>query len=301
MKFLLFADLHYAPGVFRSLEWEALHAFQKRAEESGCDMMLHCGDLTYPERHRDFVEAYNSFHIPSYHCLGNHDMDGCTTEEACAIYGMPNDYYFFDMGGYRFVITNTSYFVKDGTALSYANGNYFACPETRETVPQAQLAWLEETVNTSPFPCVLASHASYERANGVRNREEVVRIINEANRKRKHSVLMCMNGHHHRDNLRVLDGVLYFDVNSASYDWVDIKHDKYPAEECKKYSCLARTVCYNDPLSAVVTLEGSTITIEGCESSMYLGINREHIGAPVYDACGREVVPRIQSAKITLS
>lgn len=300
MKFLLFSDLHYAPGVFRSLEWEALRTFQRRAEENGCDMILHCGDFTYPEKHRDFVEAYNSFHIPSYHCFGNHDMDGCTMEEARDIYKMPADYYFFDMGGYRFIITNTSYFVKDGEPVPYSNANYFAYPETRETLPPAQLAWLEETVSTSPYPCIIASHSSYERIDGVKNRQAVLDIINAANRRKKHSVLMCINGHHHRDNFRILDGVLYFDVNSASYDWIENTHNLYPAEECEKCKCLNHTVCYNDALSAVVTLEGTTVTVDGCESSMYLGINREQAGARIYDCMGRAVTPRIQSVKITL-
>ena len=59
-------------------------------------------------------------------------------------------------------------------------------------------------------------------------------------------------------------------------------------------------VAYTDPLYAIVTVEGNTVTIEGVESTMLYGINREHIGAPLLDSSGRSVKPRIQSAKITL-
>ena len=36
------------------------------------------------------------------------------------------------------------------------------------------------------------------------------------------------------------------------------------------------------------------------ETTMYLGITREMTGNPPFDRAGRPVVPRVQSAKITL-
>ena len=45
--------------------------------------------------------------------------------------------------------------------------------ETRETLPPGELAWLEETVNSSPYPCIILSHSSYERPDGVKNRDAV--------------------------------------------------------------------------------------------------------------------------------
>ena len=63
---------------------------------------------------------------------------------------------------------------------------------------------------------------------------------------------------------------------------------------------MKNTVVYNDPIHAVITLEGTTITIEGMESSMLMGFNREHTDNEIFDPMGRPVVPRVQSAKITL-
>ena len=123
---------------------------------------------------------------------------------------------------------------------------------------------------------------------------------NEANRKKPHSVILCINGHHHRDYIRILDGVCYFDLNSASYDWVPVKHGNYPKEMCDEIRLLSNTVVYNDPIHAIITLEGTTITIEGMESSMFMDINREHTDNPIYDGAGRPVTPTVQSAKITL-
>ena len=125
-------------------------------------------------------------------------------------------------------------------------------------------------------------------------------IINEANRKRPHSVILCINGHYHRDNVRILDNVCYFDLNSASYDWVDKEHFLYPQKYNEEFRLMKNTVVYDDPIHAIITLEGTTITIEGMESTMFMGFNREHTTNDVYDRMGRPVVPRVQSAKITL-
>jgi len=89
-------------------------------------------------------------------------------------------------------------------------------------------------------------------------------------------------------------------VNSASYDYVSNPHTLYPDVDRWKAGALHYTVCYNDPLHAIVTLEGNTIDIEGMESSMFMGITREMTNNPVYDAMGRPVTSKIQTVRITL-
>ena len=108
MKFLVFADYHFHPGVFKSFGIEGIKTLQKAAEDNGCDMIIHAGDFCHGTKNtKEIVEVYNNFHIPSYHCLGNHDMDQRPIEETLAAYNMPSDYYYFDMGGYHFMVTNT--------------------------------------------------------------------------------------------------------------------------------------------------------------------------------------------------
>ncbi len=302
MKFFLFADLHHFPGVLMTGTWEDLRHLQHRAEEENCEFMIHAGDFCHgPSTVEEYVRAYNDFHIPSYHALGNHDTDHTDYQEVLRRYNMPNGYYYFDRSGYRMIITDTNYYCVNGEYIHYNLGNYYANQAYRDYVPPEQLEWLEKTIADSPYPCILISHSSFERkADGVKNQEQVRRIINEANRRKKHSVIMCINGHHHRDYMRILDDVCYLDMNSVCYDWLPIKHNLFPEELCQKYRCMRNVVIYNDPLYAVVTIEGSTITIEGVESTMFMGINREHTENPVCDLSGREVVPRVQSAKITL-
>ena len=301
MKFFLFADFHYAPGIFLGGTPEALAAFQKRAEEEECEFMIHAGDFcNCRESHRFLIDAYNNFHIPSYHVLGNHDADNVTYEETLRYYRMPNGYYYFDHGGYRMIVLNPNYYRHNGEYINFSLGNYIKHGPERDWIPPDQLAWLRETIASSEGPCILISHESFERPDGVKNRDEVRAIINEANARRPHSVLACINGHYHRDHREIIDGVLYLEVNATTYDWLEKRHDLYPADLCEKVTSLSHTVVYNDPLSAVVTVEGTTIRVEGTESTMFMGVTREMTGCRSLDAAGRPVVPRISSFEVTL-
>lgn len=301
MKFLLFADLHHYPGEFMGGTWEDLQEIQRRAEEENCEFLIHAGDFCHgPTLVPDYVKAYNDFHIPSYHCLGNHDSDHTPYEETIRMYNMPNGYYFFDQGGYRMIVLNPNYYYVDGQYHVYSMGNYYSNGAYRDYMPPEQLKWLEETIASAEGPCILISHESFERPDGVKNRQEVLRIIDEANRRKEHSVLMCINGHYHRDFLRILNNVCYYDMNSASFDWVEEEHTCYPEEECRKITYLNHIVVYDDPLYAIVTVEGASITIEGKKSTMYRGVTREMTGNRVYDRAARPVTPEVQSAKITL-
>ena len=301
MRFLLFSDLHFYPGVWDGGTWEDLRYLQQRAEETNCDFIIHAGDFTHGKPDADeFIRAYNDFHIPSYHCLGNHDADKCAFEETVQKYRMPNDYYYFDCKGYRMVVLNPNFYYVNGEFVHYSNGNYFQFGAYRDYMPPEQQQWLEKVLAESPYPCILISHESFERPDGVQNREAVLRIIDEANRRKPGTVLMCINGHYHRDNIRILNNVCYFDMNSASFEWIDGPHNLYPEEEMKKYSHSKYTLIYEAPLHAIVTLEGNTIIVEGMESSMKYGITREMTDNPVTDPAGRLMRPTVQSAKITL-
>ena len=302
MKFLMFSDFHCYPGVFKAGTVEDICFLQRRAVEEGCDFLLHAGDLCHgAELVPELMAACDASPLPMYHCLGNHDTDSTSLVRTLEAYHMPDGHYFFDHGGYRFIICDPNYYLLDGEYIHFDLGNYYAHPTKRHFMPPDQLDWLEKTIAESAFPCVLISHESFEReADSVQNYADVRRIINAANRKKPHSVLLCINGHHHRDNLRILDGVCYWDLNSTSYDWIDTPHSLYPAELYEQHRLVGNTVVYSDLLYAVVELNGTTVRIRGKESSMLYGISRQHTDNPVYDAMGRPVSPTIQSVEITL-
>ncbi len=302
MKFLVFSDFHHEPGVFHGTGIEGIRLMQKRAEEEGCDFIIQLGDLCHgAEFVADFVKEYNDFHIPSYHALGNHDAEFTSFEDTLKYYNMPAEYYYFDNGGYRIIVMNPNYYYEDGEYTRFSLANWLQHNAARDHIPPEQLAWLEKTIADSPYPCVIMSHQSFERVDGVKNRQAVLDIINAANQRKKHSVLMCINGHYHRDNIRILDGVCYFDVNSASIDWIDKKHHCYPDEMHEQIRKLGHLVVFEKPLYAIVTLEGTTIDIKGSSSEMLCGVTyKDAAGTEGYDRCGRKFTQYIQSANITL-
>ena len=307
MKFSIFSDLHYAPGVFMGGTYEDLEFIRQRAEKAGASFIIHAGDFAHggdlyePDSdYERFVQTYNNLGIPTYHCLGNHDTDNVPLETVLKLYNMPDGHYYFDCDGYRFIIYDPNYCLVDGEYIHYDMGNYFKTPTARDWLPPSQIEWMRQAIESAPYPCVLIAHASLERPNGIKNRLDVLEMIRQQNEKRPHAVLMVINGHYHRDSIRILDGVCHFDLNSASFDWVGKAHDNYPKELCQQIRLLSNTIVYNDPIHAIVTLEGTTITIEGMESSLFMGIGREHTENPYYDAAGRPALPTVQSAKFTL-
>lgn len=302
MRFLVFSDFHYDPGAFIGTGPEGLALMQRRAEEEKCDFIIQAGDFCHgPSTVPDIVRQFNDFHIPSYHVLGNHDAEYTSFEETVAAYRMPHEYYFFDVGGYRVIVLNPNYYYDEGEYTHFSLCNWLAHNPQRDWFPPEQLQWLEQTIASSPYPCVIFSHQSLERVDGVKNRQEALEIIDAANRKSAHSVLLCVNGHYHRDNIRILENVCYFDVNSASIDWIDKSHHCFPDEMHEKIKKLHHLVGFERPLYAVVTLEGTTIDIKGTSSPMICGVTyREAAGSDGYDRCGRPFTQSIQSANITL-
>ena len=83
---------------------ERLDAILARAKRENVDFIIHCGDFCHnPHAETVALEKYNNFEIPTYHVLGNHDMDKLSLEETVAAYGMPAEYYYFDKNGFRFI------------------------------------------------------------------------------------------------------------------------------------------------------------------------------------------------------
>lgn len=304
MKFSIFTDFHYNPIDFDpdpEAKLEKLREIQRRAERENVSFIIHAGDFCHDAPKRpELIELYNNFHIPSYHCLGNHDTDKAKLADVMKCYKMESTQYYFDCEGYRFVIFDPNYSLINGEYIHFEMGNYFATPDERDWIPPENIEWMRKTIEASPYPCILIGHGSFERPDSVKNRKDVLQMIRSVNAKRKHSVLMVINGHLHRDHICILDGVCHFDLNSAAFDWVEQPHTYFPEQMRRKVQCLDHLLIYNDPIHAVITLEGTTITINGMESTFFMGIDRSFTKDPYYDRAGREAVPSIQSAKFTL-
>lgn len=302
IRFCAFADIHYYPGIFPHDSREWLERILDRAVASRCSLVIHMGDLTHaPAECRDYVDFYNDFAIPCRHTIGNHDDDGNTHQATLDAYRLECGHYHFDMGGFRFIVTDTNYCLIDGRWVHYSEGNYYAVASANRLnvsrVPPFELEWLEDVIENSPHPCVVTSHASFERpVCGSPDGEAVRAIFNKANARHPGRVRIAINGHHHCDNMRILDGIVYLDLNSASYAWFDEAHTSYPAGYTTRWRLANHTVMWDDPLSAVITMtHDGFIGVEGMRSRFHLGVSPELAKRPAVDPDGRRVTPSIKT------
>jgi hypothetical protein len=219
---------------------------------------------------------------------------------------MPDGHYSFDKGGFRFVVADPNYFCNEpGKFIHHGRGNYFKRVKgsTINWIPPEQLEWMRSVIVGSPYPCIVLSHQSFERGHGapVMNSKEVRAIFNEANAKKSGTVRLVMNGHLHIDHLRILDGILYWDVNSANYQWFGKRHDKYPPEYVKRHPGSVHILGWTKPLSAILSLwPDGRVRIEGSEADWLFGVTAKDAGFPECDADGRETHPKILSADFRL-
>ncbi|MBR4653382.1 MAG: metallophosphoesterase [Kiritimatiellae bacterium] len=310
VRFLAFADIHYSAGGFwphASQEW--LDRVLDRAVSSRSDFVMSLGDFTFgPARpqERDYVAHYNGFKpVKTYHTYGNHEFENVTPEVLDEVYGLKSGYYSFDLKGFRFVVLDPHWYLKDGKYHRF----YKRCsyPElTKQKIPTRilppdQMEWLRKTIIDSPLPCVVFSHESLERGrSGINNRAEVRAIFAEANARRPGTVRLAINGHEHKDYFRMLDGVAYLDLNSASYD-VASPHNAYPEEFRKRCGSARHIITWNDPINAVITLTPSGgMKIEGMTSTYYLGVTPEMAGWGC-DPDGRVTSPKVQSVDMKIN
>ena len=215
---------------------------------------------------------------------------------------MKNSYYSFDVNSFRIISLDTNFYRSaDGTPLHYASGDSWAkCHQEELYVPPAELEFLRDSIETANGPCLLFSHGSFARPDGVANSEEVRSILRDS-RRRTGRPLMCINGHHHRNNLRILDNIAFFELNSTTSDWIPHPHHSYPPELMAKYENSDHELLFTDPVHAIVTVtDDGEISIEGMQSSMYLGITREMTGNSICDQAGLPCDPSVLSAHFKL-
>lgn len=132
---------------------------------------------------------------------------------------------------------------------------------------------------------------------GVSNREEVRKLLEKRNERSK-KVLLCMNGHDHGDDVKLINGIYYYTLNSASYIWQCIKETyNYSDEIHAKYPYLKDMILYEDALHAIVTIdENANISIKSIDGS-YQNVKPEDIGMPnIWN--GISIKPKTSSLKI---
>lgn len=259
VRFGLIADIHpdmLPDGLNR------VQAFVAAMKEARVDFILQLGDFCWPApSNRPYLQAWKEYQGPSYHVLGNHDMDdGYSREQTVAFCGMPGMRYTFDAGPIRGIVLDGN--EPGGKASGY-----------RRFVGAEQLAWLERELQKADRPCLLFIHQPFDAdlPDFIENGAAVREVVERAQQQRPGSVVAVFCGHLHLDYERVVNGVRYIQINSAAYWWLNnaaARRETYPPEVHRKFRYLTHVAAYRDPLWSVVTLdfERGELVLEGRRS-----------------------------------
>lgn len=274
LRFGVIADVHQDLQPNAAVR---LQAFLDEAVRQRVDFIVELGDLSHSKGLGKILDVWNGYPGKRYHVIGNHDIDRMARPDLLKAMGMESGYYSFDAGPYHFIVLDSNYHVKDGKI----DASRRDC-----MVDPAQLEWLKRDLAATGKPSIVFSHAGFDTPWGrhsCTNDDEVRRILQDAGEGR---VIACFAGHEHIDLHAQIEGIHYFQINSASYYWVDGSNafsNGHMAE-------------YRDPLYAIVTLDPAacTIAVQGRKSE-YLP------PAPTAENCPRlaEMAPLIANRTVS--
>lgn len=218
VKFGVIADIHQ--GYLKDVN-ERLQVFLDEIKrEEQVDFIIQLGDfILNPTQAKsgNFLNLWNSFEGPKYHVLGNHDMDCADKAQVRAFWGMPANYYSFDLKGFRFVVLDGNH-LKQGLDeyRDYENSNYYSHKGRGYFGPQ-QLQWFKGQLASTELSVVSFSHQRLsDRADGPAMRK----AIDDANNKAGFGkFVLSLNGHGHRDLAEVVKQVPYVEIPTAAHKW----------------------------------------------------------------------------------
>jgi predicted phosphodiesterase len=289
VKFGVCADVH--KDIMHDAD-ERLLTFVQSARKEVCDFIIHLGDFCRPyDYNLSFMKVWNSFAGPTYHVLGNHDMDGGFNREQVVKYWQAKGQY------YSYDVDNVHFVVLDGNDV---NPSPDKASGYARYIGKEQQEWLRKDLAATRYPTIVYSHQSIENHQGVENRIEIQYIFQRANEEAGfNKVIACFSGHHHTDYYTQIEGIYYIQINSMSYSWVGEKYKRirYSQEVDEKYPWIKYTIPYKEPLYAIVSVGPKGIKITGRKTE-FVGPGPKALGMP--EAKEEPIVPYISNRKLML-
>ena len=255
ITFGFITDLHH--GLCEGA-LERLQVFITEASSKELDFIIQGGDFCFSEpAAQECIDLWNTYRGEKYHVLGNHDMDKGSKDDIMKMWGMKEQYYSFDQGAFHFVILDGNYIKEDGKFVDYAHANFYIDQQNRSLFSPEQIEWLRKDLEATDKQTIIISHQALDEIWGgwsSPSRFEVRKIIDDANNNFEfQKVIACFCGHHHVDEHSIINGVHYFQMNSASYYWAG-----------KGYGSDGPMAMYSEPLFAFITIStDGEIVIEG--------------------------------------
>ena len=225
LRFGIVTDAHYAEAdpqydrYFRE-SIDKMNECVSFMNEQKVEFLIELGDFkdqntpSVEEKTISYLQAiersFQKFNGPTYHVLGNHDMDSISKKQFMENISNTNipsgsTYYGFDCNGVHFIMLDAN-FLKDGT--SYDHGNY----QWNETyISEAELDWLRKDLAATELPAITFSHQQMGGLGmlDIRNAEAVRKILRESGK-----VLAHFDGHNHGGGYKNIEGIHYYTLKA---------------------------------------------------------------------------------------
>jgi predicted MPP superfamily phosphohydrolase len=163
--------------------------------------------LSYLQAAEKVLERFNG---PTYHVLGNHDMDSTSKIQFLKRVDNTNidsnrSYYSLDSNGLHYVVLDANYRT-DGA--DYEHGNF---DWTDANIPSKELHWLKRDLAAAPGAVIVFIHQLLDGTGSVyvRNAAQVRQVL-EASGK----VLAVFQGHHHSGSYSNIAGIHYYTLKA---------------------------------------------------------------------------------------
>lgn len=180
---------------------------------------------------RAVEKVFQKFNGPTYHVLGNHDMDSISKEQFLnnvknTSIDTAKSYYSFDYNGVHFVILDANYRT-DGTDYNHGNFDW-----TDANIPPVELNWLRQDLAAARRPAIVFIHQLLDGTGPVyvNNAVEIRQILEQSGK-----ILAVFQGHHHEGSYSYIEGIHYYTLKAMvegpgeennSYAIVEIRPDK---------------------------------------------------------------------------
>jgi predicted phosphodiesterase len=247
IRFGIITDVHYAdrePAGDRFYR-QSLSKVKQAVDEINrqkVDFIIELGDFKDQDAVPNEVKtlsylteieaAFQQFKGPTYHVLGNHDMDGLSKQqflERIENTDIPKSqsYYSFNRNKIHFVVLDGN-FTKEGKAYDHGNFSW-----EDASIPQEEVNWLKEDLKKNNLPVIIFVHQMLDDSKNVKqavqNAAEVRQILEQAG-----NVKVVFQGHVHEERYNRINGIHYYSFNAvvdgngaenSSYMIVDIYPD----------------------------------------------------------------------------
>ena len=204
------------------------------------DFLIELGDLKdmddaeSPEsalRYLNDIESiFNKFNGPTYHVVGNHDVDCISKNQflnRIENTGIATDasYYSFDSKSLHFIVLDANY-KTDGS--DFNSGDFVW---TDVNIPKKEIDWLKKDLASTSKPVIVFVHELLDGKGDlyVNNAKEVRHLL------QKHqNVLAVFQGHHHAGDFKQIHDIYYYTLkamvegtgsSNSAYAIVDIYDD----------------------------------------------------------------------------